>query len=115
MRMQEEQEKLAELRKYEEDIRREREEEELHKASRKMKKKRPSEIRDDYFEEFQVQRNNRKLPGKSRSAKRKTTVELGSYGAEHVPASKRRKGGEVLFVGFLFLLGLISTYPVPIK
>ncbi|KAH9606122.1 hypothetical protein KSS87_007264 [Heliosperma pusillum] len=95
MRMRDEEEKLADLRRYEEDIRIEREEEELRKANKKFKKKRPSEIRDDYFEGFQGKRSNRTLPGRDRSAKRKINVEVGRYEVGYNPASKRRRGGEV--------------------
>ncbi|KAK9725200.1 hypothetical protein RND81_05G128200 [Saponaria officinalis] len=95
MRLREEYERLAELRNYEEAIRSEKEEEELQKANKKLKKKRTSEVRDDYFDEFQTKRNNRMLPGRNRSAKRKTVVEFGRYAAECVPPLKRRKGGEV--------------------
>ncbi|XP_074292012.1 transcription initiation factor TFIID subunit 1 isoform X2 [Silene latifolia] len=95
MRMRDEAEKLADLRRYEEDIRIEREEEELRKANKKFKKKRPSEVRDDYFEGFQGKRSNRTLPGRDRSAKRKINVEVGRYEVGYNPASKRRRGGEV--------------------
>lgn len=96
MRRIEEQDRLAELRKYQEDIRREREEEERRKAmKKKKKKKRTTDLKDDYFEDFRAKRNNRLLPERERTAKRKTIVELGRYGAEYVPPTKRRRGGEV--------------------
>lgn len=96
MRRIEEQERLDELRKYQEDIRREREEEEHRKAmKKKKKKKRTTELKDDYFDDFRSKRNNRLLPERDRTAKRKTIVELGRYGAEYVPQTKRRRGGEV--------------------
>lgn len=96
MRRIEEQDRLAELRKYQEDIRREREEEEHRKAmKKKKKKKRTTDLKDDYFEDFRAKRNNRLLPERDRTAKRKTIVELGRYGAEYVPPTKRRRGGEV--------------------
>uniref|UniRef100_A0A803KTP6 Transcription initiation factor TFIID subunit 1 n=1 Tax=Chenopodium quinoa TaxID=63459 RepID=A0A803KTP6_CHEQI len=44
--------------------------------------------------EAKPKRNNR-LPERERIAKRKTVVDLGGYGAEFVPPTKRRKGGEV--------------------
>ncbi|KAL9240687.1 hypothetical protein vseg_014876 [Gypsophila vaccaria] len=94
-RMQEEHERLADLRRYEEAIRSEKEEEERQKANKKFKKKRTSDLRDDFYDEFQPKRNNRTLPGRNRSAKRKTVVEYERYGAEYAPPVKRRKGGEV--------------------
>lgn len=93
MRMQEERDRLAELKKYEEDIRREREEEEQRKASKKKKKKKRTNDFKDHLEDFPAKRNNRLLPERDRSAKRKTIVDLG-YGADCVPL-KRRRGGEV--------------------
>ncbi|XP_021774841.1 transcription initiation factor TFIID subunit 1-like isoform X1 [Chenopodium quinoa] len=94
MRMQEERDRLAELRKYEEDIRREREEEERRKANKKKKKKKRTIDLKDHLEDFPAKRNNR-LPERERNAKRKTVADLGRYGAEFVPPTKRRKGGEV--------------------
>lgn len=94
-RVLEEQGRLSEIRRYEESIRREREEEERQKAKKK-KKKRP-ETRDDYLvvDELRPRRNDRRLPERDRTSKRRPVVELGRYGAEYAPATKRRKGGEV--------------------
>ncbi|KAG8650399.1 transcription initiation factor TFIID subunit 1 isoform X2 [Manihot esculenta] len=83
---------LAELRRYEEAVRREREEEELQKAKKKKKKKKKPEFSDDYLEDF---RASRRMPERDRGAKRRPAIELGRYGAEHAPATKRRRGGEV--------------------
>ncbi|KAK3206157.1 hypothetical protein Dsin_020203 [Dipteronia sinensis] len=95
MRVMEEQERLAEIRRYEESIRREREEEERQKAKMKKKKKKKPEIGDDYLEDYRARRNDRRIPERDRSAKRKSVVESGRYGADHVPPTKRRRGGEV--------------------
>ncbi|XP_058185224.1 transcription initiation factor TFIID subunit 1-like [Rhododendron vialii] len=39
--------------------------------------------------------DDRMLPARDRSAKRRPVVELGRYGAEYAPPTKRRRGGEV--------------------
>ncbi|KAB1200081.1 Transcription initiation factor TFIID subunit 1 [Morella rubra] len=93
MRMLEEQEKLAEIKRYEASIRREREEEERQKAKKKKKKKRP-EVK-EYLEDPRTRRNDKRMPERDRSAKRRPVVELGRYSAEYTPQTKRRKGGEV--------------------
>ncbi|XWS09403.1 hypothetical protein CRYUN_Cryun40dG0082200 [Craigia yunnanensis] len=93
MRLLEERERFAEITRYTEDIRREREEEERQKAKKKKKKKR-AETKDDYLEDYRTRRNDRRMLEKDRGAKRKP-VELGRYGAEYVPPTKRRRGGEV--------------------
>ncbi|XP_059653268.1 transcription initiation factor TFIID subunit 1 [Cornus florida] len=94
-RIEEEQERLAALRKYEEDIRREREEEERQKANKKKKKKKVPEIRDDYYDDLRPRRNDRRMPERDRNLKRRPVIELGRYGAEYAPPTKRRRGGEV--------------------
>ncbi|KAB1217543.1 Transcription initiation factor TFIID subunit 1 [Morella rubra] len=94
MRMLEEQEKLAEIKRYEASIRREREEEERQKAKQK-KKKRP-EVKEEYLEDPRTRRSDKRMPERDRSAKRRPVVELGRYSAEYTPQTKRRKGGEVL-------------------
>uniref|UniRef100_A0A5B7AIG9 Transcription initiation factor TFIID subunit 1 n=1 Tax=Davidia involucrata TaxID=16924 RepID=A0A5B7AIG9_DAVIN len=93
-RTQEEQERFAEIRRYEEAIRREREEEEQQKAKKKKKKKRP-EMRDDYLDDLRPRRNDRRIPERERNVKRRPVVELGGYGTEYAPPTKRRRGGEV--------------------
>ncbi|KAI5661339.1 hypothetical protein M9H77_20662 [Catharanthus roseus] len=89
----EEQERLAELRRYEEDIRREREEEERQKAKKKKKKKKRPEIRDDYLDDLPPRRNDRRIP--DRMTKRRASAESGGYSAAYAPPTKRRRGGEV--------------------
>ncbi|PSS26188.1 Transcription initiation factor TFIID subunit like [Actinidia chinensis var. chinensis] len=91
-RILEEQERLAEITRYEEVIRIEREEEELQKAKKKKKKR--SEPRDDYLDDL-PRRNDRRMPERDRTIKRRPVVELGNYGAEYAPPTKRRRGGEV--------------------
>jgi transcription initiation factor TFIID subunit 1 len=91
------QEKLVEIeiKKYEAAIRSEREEEERQRAKKKKKKKRP-EIREEYLEDPRTRRNDKRVPERERNAKRRPVVELGKFGAEYAPPTKRRKGGEVL-------------------
>ncbi|KAM7252551.1 hypothetical protein ACFE04_024434 [Oxalis oulophora] len=110
--MREEQERLAEISRYEESIRREREEEERQKAKNKQKKKKQKRAADDYFEDYNnnsnsnsrganrndnIQDSRQLLPDRGhRGAKRRHVVpELGRHSAEHVPPTKRRRGGEV--------------------
>ncbi|XP_057975962.1 transcription initiation factor TFIID subunit 1-like [Malania oleifera] len=94
MRMLEEQDRLAEIRRYEEAIRREREEEEHQKAKKKKKKKRP-QMKNDYLEDFRSRRNDRRLAEWDQTAKRRPVFELGSYSSDCGPPTKRRRGGEV--------------------
>lgn len=94
IRAQEEQEKLAEIKRYEAAIRREREEEERQKAKKKKKKKKRSEIKEEYLEDPRT-RSDKRMPERDRSTKRRPVVELGKYGAEYAPPTKRRRGGEV--------------------
>ncbi|PHT96896.1 Transcription initiation factor TFIID subunit 1 [Capsicum chinense] len=89
----EEQEKLAAIESYQDAIRREREEEERLKEKKKKKKK--PEIRDDYFDDFLPRRNDRKIPDRDRSVKRRQTFESGRHARDHAPPKKRRRGGEV--------------------
>lgn len=98
----EEQERLAELRRYEEDIRREREEEERQKAKKKKKKKKRPEIRDDYLDDLPPRRNDRRIP--DRMTKRRASAESGGYSAAYAPPTKRRRGGEVIIVNFTSIL-----------
>ncbi|KAJ7943953.1 Transcription initiation factor TFIID subunit 1 [Quillaja saponaria] len=93
MRMLEEQERLSELKRYEASIRREREEEERQKAKKKKKKK--VEFGDEYLEDPRTRRYDKRMLERDRSVKRRSVVELGRYGAEYTPPTKRRRGGEV--------------------
>ncbi|KAF9620722.1 hypothetical protein IFM89_014243 [Coptis chinensis] len=91
-RMQAEQQRLAELRRQEAMWK---DEEDRQKARKKKKTKGP-EMVDEYFE-AKPSRTDRRLPGRERATKRRSVVELGNYGAEYAPQSKRRRGeaGEV--------------------
>lgn len=106
----EEQERLAELRRYEEAIRREREEEERQKAKKKKKKKKRHEIRDDYLDDFPPRRNDRRIP--DRTAKRRPEPDIGRYGAGYGPATKRRRGGEVIVA---FMSSHFSSHQIKIS
>ncbi|XP_058216351.1 transcription initiation factor TFIID subunit 1 isoform X2 [Rhododendron vialii] len=104
-RILEEQERLADIRRFEEDIRREREEEERQKEKKKKKKKkRPEMARHDYLDDLMTRENDRTLPARDRSAKRRPVVELGIYGAEYAPPTKRRRGGEVGLANILEII-----------
>ncbi|KAI3777007.1 hypothetical protein L1987_46800 [Smallanthus sonchifolius] len=95
----EEQERVAEIRRFEEDIKREREEEEEEKRQREKKKKNKNimfETQDDFFDETYLRRDERRGPERDRAAKRKPIIDLGGrFGAEYTPTVKRRRGGEV--------------------
>ncbi|KAH0988884.1 hypothetical protein GBA52_000367 [Prunus armeniaca] len=95
MRMIEEQERLAEIRRYEAVIRQEREEEERQKAKKNKQKKKRPEIREDYIEDSRARRLDKRMQERDRGAKRRPVVELGRYGGESAPITKRRRGGEV--------------------
>lgn len=97
MQMFEEKERVAELRKYEASIRREREEEERQKEKKKKKTRRP-EIRDEYIEDPRARRSEKRVAERDRSAKRRPVVEFGRVGADYGPTTKRRRGGEVIFL-----------------
>ncbi|XP_050946932.1 transcription initiation factor TFIID subunit 1 isoform X2 [Cucumis melo] len=92
MGMREEQEKLAEIRRFEASIRSDKEEEERLKAKKKKKKRIP-EILDDYVEDPRSRRFDKRALEKERSMKRKP-IELGRHIPEHA-STKRRRGGEV--------------------
>ncbi|KAK4491192.1 hypothetical protein RD792_001924 [Penstemon davidsonii] len=95
MMMIDEQPKLN-LRIYEEAIRREREEEqqERQREKAKKKKKRKPEMRDDYLMDLPSRRNDRRLPERDRTTRRKPALEYGKQ-SEYAQATKRRRGGEV--------------------
>lgn len=93
VRVVEERKGLAELKRFEETIKWERAYDERQKA--KKKKKMP-EISDNYLEDYRARRNDRRIPERDRGTKRRPVVELGRSGAENAPATKRRRGGEVV-------------------
>ncbi|GKF25212.1 hypothetical protein Tco_0081106, partial [Tanacetum coccineum] len=92
----EEQEKVAELRQYEETIKRERLEEMRQREKKKKKKKKNMmfEARNDYYEDVRPRRDDRQIPERNRSAKRKPVSELGGrFSVDYTPTVKRRRGG----------------------
>ncbi|XP_057448768.1 transcription initiation factor TFIID subunit 1 isoform X2 [Lotus japonicus] len=91
IRMLKEQERLDELKRYEEDIRREREEEEQQKAKKKKKKKK-HDFRDDYLDDPRSRRYDKRMLERDRSGKRRS-AELGNIGVDIMPPTKRRRGG----------------------
>ncbi|KAJ6733754.1 TRANSCRIPTION INITIATION FACTOR TFIID [Salix koriyanagi] len=97
MRSREEQEKLAEIKRYTETIRWDWEEEERQKAKKKMKKKNKKKKPEisDHLDDFRAARNDRRMPERDRVAKRRPAVDVGRYGADYTPATKRRRVGEV--------------------
>ncbi|GJS20660.1 transcription initiation factor TFIID subunit 1 isoform X1 [Tanacetum coccineum] len=90
----EEQEKVAELRQYEETIKRERLEEMRQREKKKKKKNMMFEARNDYYEDVRPRRDDRQIPERNRSAKRKPVSELGGrFSVDYTPTVKRRRGG----------------------
>lgn len=111
MGMREEQEKLAEIRRFEASIRSDKEEEERLKAKKKKKKRIP-EIMNDYVEDPRSRRMDKRVVlERDRSFKRKP-IELGRHGAEHASSTKRRRVGEVClcFLRFSLLLCYSLSY-----
>ncbi|XP_062012780.1 transcription initiation factor TFIID subunit 1-like [Rosa rugosa] len=94
IRMAKEQERLAELKKYEAAIKQEREEELQKVKKNKIMNRRP-QINDDYLEDSRTRTFGKRMPQRNQGAKRRPTVDLGSYGGDYAPTTKRRKGGEV--------------------
>jgi hypothetical protein len=92
----EEREKLAEIERYTETIRWDWEEEERQKAKKKTKKKKKKPEISDHLDDFRADRNERRMPERDRGAKRRPVVDVGNYGADYTPATKRRRVGEVL-------------------
>ncbi|TKY70145.1 Transcription initiation factor TFIID subunit 1 [Spatholobus suberectus] len=92
IRMLKEQERLDEIKRFEEDIRREREEEERQKAKKKKKKKKP-DLRDEYLDDPRARRYDKRMPERDRSGKRRSVAELGKISADYMPPTKRRRGG----------------------
>ncbi|KAK1368283.1 hypothetical protein POM88_034375 [Heracleum sosnowskyi] len=91
----EEQERVAEFRRYNEVIKREREEEELQMPKKKKQKSKRTDLRDDYMDDFSPRRIDRRISGTEPTAKRQSVFESVRYGAEHAPPTKRHRGGEV--------------------
>lgn len=104
-RMLDEQERLNDIRRFEETIRIEREEEERQKAKKKNKKKKPV-FGDDYLDDVPPRRNDRRALERERTTKRRLP-DLGKYNAQYGSATKRRRGGEVVLSNIL--LGVLDT------
>lgn len=85
-----EQERLAELRLHAWKM-----DQERQRAMKKRRKKEP-EMVDEYTAVHRPSRNDRSVPGRNRSTKRRSVVELGKYSGDTGPQTKRRRGaGEV--------------------
>nr|GLL45533.1 transcription initiation factor TFIID subunit 1 isoform X1 [Ipomoea trifida] len=93
----EEQERLAEIRRYEDSLRTEREEEERQRAKKKKKQFQPKpEIRNDYLDDFPPRKTDKRILDRDRPSKRRPDPELGGrHGLEYTPSTKRRRLGEV--------------------
>ncbi|KAL6206826.1 hypothetical protein ACLB2K_024072 [Fragaria x ananassa] len=108
-RMTKEQEKLAELKRYEAAFRQEREEElQDVKKNKKVKRvlqlncnKRGPQTKDDSYEDSHTRRFAKRMPERDQGAKRRRTVFLGSYAQDYAPPTKHRKGGEVTLANIL--------------
>nr|XP_043638575.1 transcription initiation factor TFIID subunit 1 isoform X2 [Erigeron canadensis] len=91
-----EQELVANIRRFEEDIKREREEERRQREKKKKKNNRNFGMINDYYEDTHPRRDERRATERERSAKRKPVSDLGGrFSVDYTPAVKRRKGGEV--------------------
>jgi len=111
MRMLKEQERLDEIKRFEEDIRREREEEERQKAKKKKKKKKP-DLREEYLDDPRARRHDKRMPERERSGKRRSVSELGKLSADYMPPTKRRRGGggEVHFYVCYFFYLVVNLF-----
>ncbi|PRQ29401.1 putative chromatin remodeler Bromodomain family [Rosa chinensis] len=94
IRMAKERERRAELKKYEAAIKQEREEE-LQKVKKNKMMHRSPQINNDYLEDSRTRRFGKRMPERDQGAKRRPTVDLGSYGGGYASTTKRHKGGEV--------------------
>ncbi|KAL1212995.1 Transcription initiation factor TFIID subunit 1 [Cardamine amara subsp. amara] len=96
MTVSEEPNEIAEIRRYEEVLRSEREEEERQKARKKKKKKKlQPELMEGYLEEYPPRRNDRRLSERGRNVRSRYVSDFERDGAEYAPQPKRRKKGEV--------------------
>ncbi|CAA6659835.1 unnamed protein product [Spirodela intermedia] len=92
-----EQQRLLEIKRYE-DAEWEDKQKEVKK---KEKKKKKPLLKDEYAEEFRASRSDRRIPERDRAAKRRAVVDLVRDAAEYAPPTKRRRGGEVLLCNIL--------------
>ncbi|KAJ4867252.1 Transcription initiation factor TFIID subunit 1 [Raphanus sativus] len=98
MNVTEEPNEIAEIRRYEEVLRSEREEEERQKAKNKKKKKKlQPELVEGYLEDYPPRRNNndRRLSERGRNVRSRYVSDFEMNGADYAPQPKRRKKGEV--------------------
>ncbi|CAH8254309.1 unnamed protein product [Arabidopsis lyrata] len=96
MTISEEPNEIAEIRRYEEVIRSEREEEERQKAKKKKKKKKlQPELVEGYLEDYPPRKNDRRLSERGRNVRSRYVSDFERDGAEYAPQPKRRKKGEV--------------------
>ncbi|CAE5959072.1 unnamed protein product [Arabidopsis arenosa] len=96
MTVSEEPNEIAEIRRYEEVIRSEREEEERQKAKKKKKKKKlQPELVEGYLEDYPPRKNDRRLSERGRNVRSRYVSDFERDGAEYAPQPKRRKKGEV--------------------
>ncbi|EOA39475.1 hypothetical protein CARUB_v10008072mg [Capsella rubella] len=96
MTVSEEPNEIAEIRRYEEVLRSEREEEERQKAKKKKKKKKlQPELIEGYLEDYPPRRNDRRLSERGRNVRSRYVSDFERDGAEYAPQPKRRKKGEV--------------------
>lgn len=110
--MLEEQERLAEIERYEVSIRREREEEERLKAQKKKKKMKRPQVREEYVEDYRgSRRNDRRMPERDRAARRKPFNEVAKFSVDLAPPTKRRRGGEV--ISCISFLTLTASFSLP--
>ena len=107
IRMLKEQERLDEIKRFEEDIRREREEEERQKAKKKKKKKKP-ELRDEYLDDPRARRHDKRMPEKHVTHAQAVDTEADASGVNLSPKSNNiqspnsSKNSEVLCHHFKF-------------
>ncbi|CAN8290270.1 unnamed protein product [Cochlearia groenlandica] len=99
---------IAEIRRYEEVLRSEREEEEQQKAKKKKKKKKlQPEIMKGYVEDYPPRRNDRRLAERGRNVRSRYVSDFETNGADYAPQPKRRKKGEVGLANILE--GIVDT------
>lgn len=111
MTVSEEPNEIAEIRRYEEVIRSEREEEERQKAKKKKKKKKlQPEMIEGYLEDYPPRRNDRRLSERGRNVKSRYVSDFERDGAEYAPQPKRRKKGEVKFSLLPYLTFFSRSY-----
>lgn len=66
------------------------------KSIKKKKKKKKTDFRDEYLLEHKPYRNDRRIPERNRVSKRRPVFDSGQL--DYAPPTKRRRGGEVIFL-----------------